>query len=78
MDTVDAKWELAYIERQSQIMSSDEMEAIDWIFRKQHSALRESNNVLEAKMKEQAQRFQEEMAMIKATEFYNSLLDGHG
>jgi hypothetical protein len=29
MDTVDAKWELAYIERQSQIMSSDEMEAID-------------------------------------------------
>jgi len=52
MDTVDAKWELAYTEWQIQIMSTDEIEAIDEIFRKQLSALREINNALEVKMKE--------------------------
>ena len=46
MDTVDAKWELAYTEWQAQIVSTDEIEAIDEIFRKQLSALREMNMLL--------------------------------
>ena len=49
MDTVDAKWELAYTEWQTQIMSTDEIEAIDEIFRKQLSTFREINNALELK-----------------------------
>ena len=47
MDTVDAKWELAYTEWQTQIISTDEIEAIVEIFRKQLSALREINTALE-------------------------------
>jgi hypothetical protein len=47
MDTVDVKWELAYTEWQTQIVSTDEIEAIDEIFRKQLSSLREINNALE-------------------------------
>ncbi len=43
MDTVDAKWELADPEWQKQIMPTDEIEAIDEIFGKKLSALREMN-----------------------------------
>ncbi len=46
--------------------------------RKQLSALREINNVLEVKIKEQVQRLEEDMDMInqiKANEFYNILCD---
>ncbi len=53
MDTADAKWELAYTEWQTQIIFTDEIEAIDEIFRKQLSALSEINNALELKMKKQ-------------------------
>jgi hypothetical protein len=76
MDTVDAKWELAYTEWQTQIVFTDQIESIDEIFRKQLSALREMNNALELKIKETAQKLAEEMAMIKANEIFNSLLDG--
>jgi hypothetical protein len=76
MDTVDAKWELAYTEWQRQIMSTDEIEAIDEIFRKQLSALREIDNALELKMKETVQKLAEEMAMIKANEIFTILSDG--
>jgi hypothetical protein len=76
MDTVDAKWELAHTEWQTQIVSTDEIEAIDEIFRKQLSASREINNALKLKMKETVQKLSEEMAMIKANEIFNSLLDG--
>jgi hypothetical protein len=60
-------------------MDSDGIEAINEMSRKQLSALRSINNVLEVKMKEQVRRLEEEMVMrnqIKANEFYNSLWDG--
>jgi hypothetical protein len=76
MDTVDAIWELAYTEWQLQILSADEVEEIDEIFRKQLSALREITNALDLKMKETVQKLAEEMAMIKANEIFNSLFDG--
>ncbi len=76
MDTVDAKWEVAYTEWQTQIVSTDEIEAINEIFRKQLSALRKINNALEVKMKEKVQKLAEEMAVIKANELFTSLLDG--
>jgi hypothetical protein len=76
MDTVDAKWELAYTEWQTQIVSTDEIKAINEIFRKQRSTLQEINNALEVKMKELVQRLEKEMVMMKANEIFNSLLDG--
>jgi hypothetical protein len=57
-------------------VSTDEIDAINEIFCKQLSALREMNNALEVKMKEKVLRFAEEMAMIKANELFTSLLDG--
>jgi hypothetical protein len=54
----------------------NEIEAIDEIFRKQLSTLREINNALELKMKQTVQKLAEEMARIKANEFFTSLLNG--
>ncbi len=76
MVTVNAKWEHANTEWQTQIVSTNELEAIDEIFRKQLSTLREINNALKVKLKEQVQRLEEEMVTMKANEIFNSLLDG--
>jgi hypothetical protein len=70
MDTVDAKWELAYTVWRTQIVSTEEIEAIDEIFRKQLSTLREINNAFKVKLKEKVQQLAEEMAMIKANEHF--------
>jgi hypothetical protein len=57
-------------------VSTDEIEAIDEIFRKQLSALREINNALEVEMKEKVLGLAEEMANDKASKIFPSLLDG--
>jgi hypothetical protein len=76
---MDAKWELGYTGWQTQVVSTDEIEAIDEIFEKKNSSLREINNALEVKMKGLVQRLEEEMViMMKANEIFNCLLDRSG
>jgi hypothetical protein len=57
-------------------MSTDKIDAINEIFRKQLSVIRKINNALEVKIKEQVQRLEEIMVIIKANEIHNSSFDG--